>query len=155
MSSFSEPRSKLIVISWQPILGIILCEDYYFHEVFGILSFRLDDIHLRLNCLMLSLIKIGVICFSALKSLSLRISERDSFKGGCNTPGVYFSFDHDYGLKQGISLRIIVSMFWLFFHTRISLQHSSLSIGTIQNVSRNWSLVVSRIIEFGVCLKIN
>jgi hypothetical protein len=29
---------------------------------------------------------------------------------GCNTPGVYFSFDSEYGLKRGISLRIIVSM---------------------------------------------
>jgi hypothetical protein len=41
------------------------------------------------NYLMLSLIWTGVTCFSTLKSLSLRISGRDSFKGeDCNTPGV-------------------------------------------------------------------
>jgi hypothetical protein len=41
------------------------------------------------NYLMLSLIWIGVTCFSTLKSLSLLISGRDSFKGeGCNTLGV-------------------------------------------------------------------
>jgi hypothetical protein len=28
----------------------------------------------------------------------------------CNTPGVYLSTDNDYGLKHGISLRIMVSM---------------------------------------------
>jgi hypothetical protein len=44
-----------------------------------------------------------VTCFSTLKSLSLRISGRDSFKGeGCNTPGVYILLDNEYGFKHVI-----------------------------------------------------
>jgi hypothetical protein len=46
-----------------------------------------------------------VTCFSTLKSLSLRISGRDSFKGeGCNTPGVYIPLDNEYGFKHVISV---------------------------------------------------
>jgi hypothetical protein len=45
------------------------------------------------NCLMLSLIWTGVTCFSTPKSLSLRISGRDSFKGGrAVTPQVLLQF---------------------------------------------------------------
>jgi hypothetical protein len=41
-----------------------------------------------------------VTCFSTLKSLSLRISGRDSFKGeGCNTPGVYIPLDKSMDLS--------------------------------------------------------
>jgi hypothetical protein len=43
--------------------------------------------------------------FSTLKSLSLRISGRDSFKGeGCNTPGVCILLDNEYGFKHVISV---------------------------------------------------
>jgi hypothetical protein len=28
----------------------------------------------------------------------------------CNTTGVYFSFDHEYGFKQELSVRILASM---------------------------------------------
>jgi hypothetical protein len=28
----------------------------------------------------------------------------------CNTPGVYFSFDHEYGFKKELSVRILASM---------------------------------------------
>jgi hypothetical protein len=46
-----------------------------------------------------------VTYFSTLRSLSLRISGRDSFKGeGCNTPGVYIPLDNEYGFKHVISL---------------------------------------------------
>jgi hypothetical protein len=57
------------------------------------------------NCLMLSLIWTWVTCFSTLKSLSLRISGRDSFNGeGCNTLGVYHQLDNEYGFKHVISV---------------------------------------------------
>jgi hypothetical protein len=40
-----------------------------------------------------------------LRSLSLRILGRDSFKGeGCNTPGVYIPLDNEYGFKHVISV---------------------------------------------------
>jgi hypothetical protein len=56
-------------------------------------------------CLTLSLIWTWVTCFSTLKSLSLRISRRDSFKGeGCNTLGVYILLDNEYGFKHVISV---------------------------------------------------
>jgi hypothetical protein len=46
-----------------------------------------------------------VTCFSTLRSLSLRILGRDSFKGeGCNTPGVYIPLDNEYGFKRVISV---------------------------------------------------
>jgi hypothetical protein len=46
-----------------------------------------------------------VTCFSTLKSLSLRISGRDSFKGeGCNTHGVYTPLNNEYGFKHVISV---------------------------------------------------
>jgi hypothetical protein len=46
-----------------------------------------------------------VTYFSTLRSLSLRISGRDSFKGeGCNTPGVYIPLDNEYGFKHVISV---------------------------------------------------
>ena len=46
-----------------------------------------------------------VTCFSTLKSLSLRISGRDSFKGeGYNTPGVYILLDNEYEFKHVISV---------------------------------------------------
>jgi hypothetical protein len=57
------------------------------------------------NVSQLSLIWTWVTCFSTLKSLSLRISRRDSFKGeGCNTPGVYIPLDNEYGFKHVISV---------------------------------------------------
>jgi hypothetical protein len=63
------------------------------------------------NCLMLSLIWTEITCFSTLKSLSLRISGRDSFKGeGCNTPGVYLMLNCARELKHGISAIITISM---------------------------------------------
>ena len=41
--------------------------------------------------------------FSSLKSLSHRISGRDSFKGeGCNTPGVYDQLSNGFKLKHGM-----------------------------------------------------
>jgi hypothetical protein len=64
------------------------------------------------NCFILSLLLTGVTCFSTLKSLSLRISGRNSFKGeGCNTPGVYLLFVIDYELKYGISMNITITKF--------------------------------------------
>jgi hypothetical protein len=46
-----------------------------------------------------------VTYFSTLRSLSLRISGRDSFKGeGCNTPSVYIPLDNEYGFKHAISV---------------------------------------------------
>jgi hypothetical protein len=57
------------------------------------------------DCLRLSLIWARITCFSTLKSLSLRISGRDSFKGeGCNTPGVYIPLDNEYAFKPVISV---------------------------------------------------
>jgi hypothetical protein len=61
------------------------------------------------NYLVLLSIWTGVTCLYALKSLSLWISGRDSFKGeGCNTPGVYLLLNCAYGLKHGISAIITV-----------------------------------------------
>jgi hypothetical protein len=46
-----------------------------------------------------------VTCFSTLKSISLRILGRDSFKGeGCNTLGVYILLNNEYGFKHVISV---------------------------------------------------
>jgi hypothetical protein len=54
------------------------------------------------NSLVLSLKWTGVTCFSTLKSLSLRISGRDSFKGeGCNTPGVTIHLIASMDLSMG------------------------------------------------------
>jgi hypothetical protein len=54
------------------------------------------------NCLILSLIWIGVTCFSTLKSLSLRISGRDSSKEeGCNTLGVTIHLTTSMDLSMG------------------------------------------------------
>jgi hypothetical protein len=57
------------------------------------------------DCLMAIAEMDRVTCFSTLKSLLLRISGRDSFKGeGCNTPGVYRLLDNEYGVKHVISV---------------------------------------------------
>jgi hypothetical protein len=54
-----------------------------------------------------------VTYFSSLKSLSLRISRRDSFKGeGCNTPGVYILLDNEYGFRHVISVDKIDAKFF-------------------------------------------
>jgi hypothetical protein len=57
------------------------------------------------NCLTITADMDMGICFCTLRSLSLRISGRDSFKGeGCNTLGVYIPLDNGYGFKHVISV---------------------------------------------------
>jgi hypothetical protein len=60
---------------------------------------------------MLSLLWTGLHASILLKVFRSESRDEILLRGeGCNTPGVYFSFDSEYGLKRGISLRIIVSM---------------------------------------------
>jgi hypothetical protein len=57
------------------------------------------------DCLMIIVDMEWITCFSTLKSLSLWISGRDSFKGvGCNTLGVYIPLDNEYRFKHLISV---------------------------------------------------
>jgi hypothetical protein len=65
------------------------CIDSVIHVIFPRETNILEYSSLLGIVLWLSLIWTWVTCFSTLKSLSLWISGRDSFKGeGCNTPGV-------------------------------------------------------------------
>jgi hypothetical protein len=75
-----------------------------------------------------------VTCFSTLKSLSLRISGRDSFKGeGYNTPGVYIPLDNEYGFKHVISVDktdtkiLIIFAYRGFYIASVSFITSSIS----------------------------
>jgi hypothetical protein len=64
-----------------------------------------ETLVLAWNCLIIIADMNKVTYFSTLRSLSLRISGRDSFKGeGCNTPGVYIPLDSEYGFKHVISV---------------------------------------------------